>query len=124
MLQDKTIVLQTAVFLPWPRKRLEATGVKFRRVHLDSLADARSYGHDILINASGFGSRYLQDVDDPNIELVRGQTMLVESTYPKSFMFDTGSSYTYVIPMLDGTAVIGGTRTRESTSAIDNRENI
>jgi glycine/D-amino acid oxidase-like deaminating enzyme len=81
---------------------------------LNSLSEAHSLGHDVLINATGFGSLTLNDVRDQNVELIRGQTMLVKSDYDKLFMRDTGDTYTYVIPRLDGTAILGGTRHKGS----------
>ena len=111
---DKTIVLNPDIFLPWFRKRLEGLGVQFKRTTLNSLADARSLGHDVLINATGFGSRFLRDVKDDNIEMIRGQTILVKHDYDKLFMRDTGDTYTYAIPRLDGTVILGGTRHKDS----------
>lgn len=89
-------------------------GVQFKRMTLNSLSEARSLGHDVLVNATGFGSLTLNDVRDQNVELIRGQTMLVRSNYDKLFMRDTGDTYTYVIPRLDGTAILGGTRHKGS----------
>lgn len=89
-------------------------GVQFKRTTLNSLADARSLGHDVLINATGFGSRFLRDVKDDNIEMIRGQTILVKHDYDKLFMRDTGDTYTYAIPRLDGTVILGGTRHKDS----------
>ena len=96
------------------RKLLENTGVKFKRMSLESLSDARDLGHDVLINASGFGSLKLKDVQDMDVEMVRGQTMVVESNYNKIFMYDTSRTYTYVLPRLDGTVILGGTRQKDT----------
>ncbi|KAF2501167.1 nucleotide-binding domain-containing protein [Lophium mytilinum] len=103
----KTVVITPKVFLPWLRKRLEDGGVKFKRMSLDSLSDARSQGHDILVNASGSGPRFLMDIQDQKVQYVRGQTIHVKTSYDKIFMRH-GKEYTYVIPRLDGTAVLGG----------------
>ncbi|CAG8159066.1 unnamed protein product [Penicillium olsonii] len=110
----KSLILSPAIFLPWMRKLLENTGVKFKRMSLESLSDARDLGHDVLINASGFGSLKLKDVQDMDVEMVRGQTMVVESNYNKIFMYDTGRTYTYVLPRLDGTVILGGTRQKDT----------
>ncbi|OJJ08939.1 hypothetical protein ASPVEDRAFT_77504 [Aspergillus versicolor CBS 583.65] len=109
-----SLILNPDIFLLWLRQRLESTGVQFKRMTLNSLSEAHSLGHDVLINATGFGSLTLNDVRDQNVELIRGQTMLVKSDYDKLFMRDTGDTYTYVIPRLDGTAVLGGTRHKGS----------
>ncbi|CAG7925231.1 unnamed protein product [Penicillium olsonii] len=110
----KSLILNPAIFLPWMRKQLENTGVRFKRMNLESLSDARDLGHDVLINASGFGSLKLKDVQDVDVEMVRGQTMVVESNYNKIFMYDTGRTYTYVLPRLDGTVILGGTRQKDT----------
>ncbi|OGM48266.1 hypothetical protein ABOM_002115 [Aspergillus bombycis] len=112
----KSLILRPDVFLPWFRTKLEKSGVQFRRMDLKSLSDARELGHDILINATGFGSLTLQDVHDHDLETIRGQTVVVKSGYDKLFMHDTGETYTYAIPRLDGTVVLGGTRQKNSVS--------
>lgn len=94
----------------WFRRRLEGLGIQFKRADFASLSDARNLGHDVLINATGFGSKTLKDVNDSDVEMIRGQTMLVKTDYNKYFMRDDGKSYTYVIPHLNGTAIIGGIR--------------
>ena len=91
-LSDRTLVFRPDVFLPWLRLRLESMGVQFKRIDLDSLSDARSLGHDVLINATGVGSKTLRDVRDGDVEMVRGQTILVKSDYNKLFMRDAATS--------------------------------
>ncbi|KAK1144211.1 hypothetical protein N8T08_005624 [Aspergillus melleus] len=83
-------------------------------MELKSLSDACQLGHDVLVNATGFGSRKLRDVQDQGLEMIRGQTVVVKSNYDKLFMHDTGETYTYAIPRLDGTVVLGGTRHKDS----------
>ncbi|KAB2575893.1 D-amino-acid oxidase [Lasiodiplodia theobromae] len=100
-------VLTPPVFLPWLRSQLEGAGVTFKRVNVRSLADLSGMGHDILINATGWGARFLSDVADENVEQVRGQTVLVKTDYDKIWT-RRGKDYTYVIPRGDGTAVLGG----------------
>lgn len=113
-LLDTSLVLRPDIFLPWLRAKLEKSGVQFKRMDLRSLSDARELGHDILINATGLGSLRLQDVQDQDLELIRGQTVVVRSNYDKLFMHDNGKTYTYAIPRLDGTVVLGGTRQKGS----------
>jgi D-amino-acid oxidase len=79
-------------------------------MNLKSLADASHLGHDVLINASGAGPKDLEDVKEQNMQLFRGQVMLIKSDFKKIMMRDTGDEYTYIIPRLDGTAIIGGIR--------------
>ncbi|KUL82618.1 hypothetical protein ZTR_10263 [Talaromyces verruculosus] len=105
--EDKTLVLNPHIFLPWLRKGLEDTGVKFIRKEINSLSELRFEGHDVLINATGRGSKFLKDVADEDVQLIRGQTLLVKTAHNKIFMRH-GKDYTYIIPRLDGTAVLGG----------------
>lgn len=83
-------------------------------MNLNSLSDACSLGHDVLVNATGFGSLTLADVLDEDVDMIRGQTMVVKSDYNKLFMRDSGDTYTYAIPRLDGTVVLGGVRQHDT----------
>ncbi|KAL2867608.1 FAD-dependent oxidoreductase [Aspergillus lucknowensis] len=103
----KSVVITPAIFLPWLRKKLEASGVKFVRKDIKSLSDMKGFGHEVLVNATGFGARFLEDVADQNVQQIRGQTVLVKTGHDKIFMRH-GKDYTYVIPRLDGTAILGG----------------
>lgn len=103
----KTVVLTPKIFLPWLRQRLEDSGVTFKRKHLSSLSEAKSQGQDILVNATGYGPKFLEDIRDQDVQLVRGQTLHVKSNYNKIYMRH-GKDYTYVIPRLDGTCILGG----------------
>ncbi|KAI9038305.1 uncharacterized protein KD926_010961 [Aspergillus affinis] len=110
----RTIVLTPMVFLPWLRSKLEATGVKFQRTTVRSLADLKGIGHDILINAAGIGPLRLEDVKDTNVQEVRGQTILVKSKFGKLFVRN-GHNYTYAFARGDGTTVLGGIKQFGST---------
>lgn len=112
----KTVVMTPKIFLPWLRNRLEASGVKFKRVNLSSLAEVKSQGHDIVVNATGFGPKFLEDIQDQNVQLVRGQTVHVKSNYNKIFMRH-GKDYTYAISRLDGTCILGGIKQYGQTEA-------
>ncbi|RSL78122.1 hypothetical protein CEP51_008473 [Fusarium floridanum] len=110
----KTVVLTPSTFLPWLAKRLKNSGVTFLRKTANALADLKGHGHDVLVNATGCGSKFLRDVADPNIQEVRGQTILVKTNYDK-IMMRHGKDYTYVIPRLDGTAILGGIKQVNNT---------
>lgn len=103
----ESIILTPAVFLPWLRRRLEASGVQFKRAHVRALSDLRGVGHDVLINATGIGPKYLKDVKDHMVLEVRGQTVLVKTDYEKTWI-RRGKDYTYCFARGDGTAVLGG----------------
>ncbi|KAM0427836.1 hypothetical protein ACHAPT_007293 [Fusarium lateritium] len=110
-----TFVLNPNIFMPWLKQQLESSGVKFRRMNLQSLSDAHHLGHDVLINATGEGPKHLSDIKDQDMNLLRGQVMIIKSDYKKSFMRDDGKTYTYVIPRLDGTVILGGIRDPDIT---------
>ncbi|KAJ4371411.1 hypothetical protein N0V83_004628 [Neocucurbitaria cava] len=103
----KTVVLTPKIFLPWLRRRLEESGVIFKRMNLSSLSEAKSQGQDVLVNATGYGSKFLEDIQDQDVQLVRGQTLHVKSNYDKIYMRH-GKDYTYAISRLDGTCILGG----------------
>lgn len=67
-------------------------------------------GHDILINCSGCGARFLKDVADENMKLVRGQTVLVKTDYDNILIRRGKTEYTYALGRGDGTAILGGTK--------------
>ncbi|KAF5008356.1 hypothetical protein FDECE_5399 [Fusarium decemcellulare] len=102
-----TVVITPSIFLPWLADRLKKAGVVFHRQTIQSLANLKSYGHDVLVNATGCGSKFLLDVGDRDVQQVRGQTLLVKTDFDRIVMRH-GQDYTYVIPRLDGTAILGG----------------
>lgn len=104
-----SFVVTPPVFLPWLRRRLEASGVKFQRIStVHSLDELQDLGHDILVNASGIASRDLADVLDEKVLTDRTYTTLVKSDYDQSFVRRTATEYTYIFGRGDGTAVLGG----------------
>ncbi|KAI0160596.1 nucleotide-binding domain-containing protein [Xylariaceae sp. FL1272] len=101
--------LTPAVFLPWLRKRLEDSGVKFQRIDtVKSIADLEHFGHDVLINASGVASSTLEDIKDEQIITDRTYVTVVKSKYPEAFVRRCATEYTYIFGRHDGTAVLGG----------------
>lgn len=102
------------MFLTWLVKRLKDSGVTFHRKDVKTLRELKGYGHDVLVNATGWGAKFLHDVADANLQQVRGQTILVKSGLDRIVMRH-GKDYTYVIPRLDGTAILGGIKQTGST---------
>ena len=113
---DKTVVITPKTILPWLRQRLESSGVRFRRMTFSSLSEVKVQGHDVLVNATGGGPKFLEDIRDDNVQLIRGQTLHVKSNYDKIFIRH-GKDYTYVLPRLDGTAILGGIKQEGMTDA-------
>ncbi|KAL1855820.1 hypothetical protein VTK73DRAFT_8462 [Phialemonium thermophilum] len=110
----KTVVLTPPVFLTWLARQLKDSGVVFLRKSVGSLSELKSLGHDVLVNATGCGSKFLYDVADRNVQQVRGQTVLVKTDFDRIVMRH-GKDYTYIIPRLDGTAVLGGIKQVDNT---------
>lgn len=81
---------------------------------LNSLSDTHILHPDVIINATGAGSRDLTDVKDPEVEKVRGQTIIVKSDFDQVLMRDDGKAYTYAISRMDGTTILGGVRQVEN----------
>ncbi|VUC32834.1 unnamed protein product [Clonostachys rosea] len=109
----KSIIVTPPIYLVWLRRRLEATGVKFQRATVNSLSDLAGMGHDLLINSTGVGARYLKDVADLDMQEVRGQTILVKSDFHKIWI-RRGKDYTYALGRPDGTAILGGLKTYDN----------
>lgn len=84
------------------------------RKTIKSLSDLQHLNHDVLVNSTGCGARVLHDVADENVQEVRGQTILVKTDFDKILMRH-GKDYTYVIPRLDGTAILGGIKQLNNT---------
>ncbi|KAF9873485.1 putative fad dependent protein [Colletotrichum karsti] len=115
----KTVVLTPTTFLPWLAQQLKDRGVVFMRQNIESLSDLKHLNHDVLVNSTGCGARFLHDVRDESVQEVRGQTILIKTDFDKILMRH-GKAYTYVIPRLDGTAILGGIKQVNNTdTAID-----
>ncbi|KAF6822734.1 putative FAD dependent oxidoreductase [Colletotrichum plurivorum] len=115
----QTVILNPTIFFPWLAQQLRDRGVVFVRKTIKSLSDLRHLGHNVVVNSTGSGARFLHDVSDENVYEVRGQTMLVKTDFDKIVMRH-GKDYTYVISRLDGTAILGGTRQINNTdTAVD-----
>lgn len=110
---DQSIALTPNEMIKFLRKRLEDNGVVFKRMSFKALHDLRGMGHDVLVNATGLGSRALTDVRDTTTEPTRSQTVLVRTPYNRIMMRhgkDYSVPFTYIIPRHDGTAILGGNR--------------
>ena len=69
------MVLTPKIFLSQLRKLLERFGVSFELKSFSSLTEATSPGQGILVNASGWGLKFMEDVKDDDVQLVHGQTV-------------------------------------------------
>lgn len=106
----QTLIITPPTFLPWFRQHLEKQGVKFHRTYVKSLRDLRGMGHDVLINATGFGAMKLLDVDEKRITPVRQQNLrLRKDGYNRCYIRrGLDDYYSTAFARGDGTIYMGG----------------
>ncbi|KAJ5204989.1 uncharacterized protein N7498_005868 [Penicillium cinerascens] len=81
----KTACINPALYLPYLVSECRRRGVIFRRQKVGNISDAQEVCHpngkitDILVNATGLGSKTLKGVEDSTLFPVRGQAVLVEN---------------------------------------------
>ncbi|KAJ4209653.1 hypothetical protein NW759_013300 [Fusarium solani] len=109
----KTVVLTPMTFLPWFRARLEQRGVAFKRLYVTSLGDLKGMGHDVLINATGFGAAKLLDTKELRIEPIRQQNIRIRKPGYNKLYIRRGENgyYSTAFSRQDGTIYIGGIKT-------------
>ncbi|KAK5048698.1 hypothetical protein LTR84_005790 [Exophiala bonariae] len=123
----QTVVISPPTFINWFRGHLENQGVKFKRLHVKALRDLEGLGHDVLINASGFGSTLLEDVRESAIIPVRQQNIrLRKEGYNKLFIRrGENNYYSTAFGRDDGSIYIGGVKkenVREWTASAEDRK--
>ncbi|KAL3480891.1 nucleotide-binding domain-containing protein [Aspergillus californicus] len=108
-----TVVITPPVFLIWFRRRLEAQGVKFERTYVKSLRDLQGLGHDVLVNATGFGAMILLDVQEKRITPIRQQNIrLRQDGYNRCYIRrGPDGYYSTAFARGDGTIYMGGIKT-------------
>ncbi|KAJ6186904.1 hypothetical protein N7519_001812 [Penicillium mononematosum] len=113
----QTLVITPPTFLPWFRQHLEKQGVKFLRTYVKSLRDLRGMGHDVLINATGFGAMKLLDVEEKRITPVRQQNIrLRKDGYNRCYIRrGPDGYYSTAFARGDGTIYMGGIKTLDDT---------
>ncbi|KAH6873410.1 hypothetical protein B0T10DRAFT_466198 [Thelonectria olida] len=106
----KTVVISPQIFLSWLYSRLKDRGIKFVRIKVQSLGELKGYGHDILINASGFGVQTLTDVREKHLIPMRMQTVVIKNnTYNRLFIRrGPNNYYSTAFARMDGTVYVGG----------------
>lgn len=112
----QTVVLTPQKFLPWLYERLQARGVKFLHTRINALSDLKGLGHDVLINASGFGAQTLHDVREKNLKSWKLQCVVAKNdTYDRLFIRrGPDGYYSTAFSRQDGTVYCGGVLTENS----------
>ncbi len=109
----QTLVITPPTFIAWLRTRLESKGVVFKRLIVRSLADLKDMGHDVLINATAWGSVSLQDVQERRLVTVKQQNIRIRKAgYDRLYIRrgQNGEYYSTAFARGDGTIYIGGIR--------------
>ncbi|KAH6986459.1 hypothetical protein BKA56DRAFT_546229 [Ilyonectria sp. MPI-CAGE-AT-0026] len=105
----KTVIISPPVFLSWMKSRLEARGVKFGRISVQSLGELKDFGHDVLINATGAQSKHLKDVSDSTLVPYRLQSIIMEKDYNQGYIYRGNNGYYFnMFGRPDGTTYVGG----------------
>ncbi|KAH7356366.1 hypothetical protein BKA66DRAFT_538938 [Pyrenochaeta sp. MPI-SDFR-AT-0127] len=124
----KTVMLQPKKFLPWMKARLEDRGVKFVRTCVNSLGDLGGMGHDVLVNASGFGAEKLADVREADFVPNTMQVVVVKAplNFNSLFVRRKPGAYSTAFARGDGTVWVGGIleQSRELAVAEEGRATI
>lgn len=125
----KTVVISPPTFITWLRSRLEEQGVKFKRLHVKALRDLKGLGHDVLINATNFGSLTLEDVKEPHIIPITQQNLRMRMPGYNRFYIRRGANnyYSTAFGRDDGSVYIGGIKTvnhRDYTAYKDRRNHV
>ena len=87
----RTPLCNSEVFLPWLASQLRARGVRFTQGAISSLDELRTHDADVFVNCLGFRSLTL--FPDPDVWMVRGQSMFlpVERNPPPHFGIAAGN---------------------------------
>lgn len=81
----KTFCINPAIYLPYLLSECRRRGVIFKRQRVESIAQAQNTPHangmvaDIIVNATGLGSKSLGGVEDRTLYPARGQIAIVEN---------------------------------------------
>ena len=113
------LCVNTAVYLPWLVGQCRKQNVQLRRGTVVDIRELGSMHHsgqraDVVVNASGLGSRDLGGVADPAMAPIRGQIVLVENEsepmYNISGTDDGPDEVSYLMTRAaGGGTVLGGT---------------
>lgn len=113
------ICINTAVYLPWLVGQCRKRGVVLRRGRVSDIRELKNMHHsgkraDVVINASGLGSRQLGGVSDSSMAPIRGQIVLVENEAEPMFNIsgtdDGPEEVSYLMTRAaGGGTILGGT---------------
>lgn len=103
--------------MPYLGKQITELGGQFIRRKVNSLGDLYQMFPEssIFINASGIGSKELEDVKDDKCFPERGQNVFYKTDKCHMMYFRNGKQYTYVIPRpMSRGVVLGGVKQQDN----------
>ncbi|KOS44184.1 hypothetical protein ACN38_g4885 [Penicillium nordicum] len=115
----ETLVTDPTRHMPYLKKQVESLGGHFIRQRVESLQELYDIFPEsrVFINASGWGSKTLTDVQDDNCFPERGQNVFLATDQCHTLYFRNGKEYTYVIPRpLSNGVVLGGVKQQGNLS--------
>lgn len=113
----ETLVTDPTRHMPYLRKQITSLGGQFIRRRVGSLQELYDMFPDsrVFINASGWGSKDLADVQDDRCFPERGQNVFLQTEQCHTMYFRNGTEYTYVIPRpLSKGVVLGGVKQQDN----------
>lgn len=103
----QTLIIESALHLPWAKQRFLAQDGIIKQQKVTNFNELQQF--DVLVNCSGFGSKYL--CNDKKLVPLRGQVQKVHAPWIKTFFY--GDFDTYIIPGFQG-VTLGGCRQYDS----------
>ncbi|BGP13373.1 D-amino acid oxidase [Rhodosporidiobolus nylandii] len=108
-----TLSVNAPAYIVSLARQLRSCGVTFGRASVNSLDDAftlPSGAHaDIVVNATGLGAKSIAGIEDPLVEPIRGQTVLVKSSCVRCTMDSSNHDEpAYIIPRPGQECILGG----------------
>ncbi|KAG9770654.1 hypothetical protein ABEF93_007312 [Exophiala dermatitidis] len=114
-------VVDPTKHMPYLKAKILSLGGSFVRRKVPSLKElyAMFPASRVFINASGWGSKLLEDVADQACYPERGQNVFYKTPNSGTMYFRNGQEYTYVIPRpMSGGVILGGIKQRDNLSPV------
>ena len=103
--------------MPYIGEKISQLGGQFVRKRVGSLQELYDMypGSNIFINASGWGSKLLVDVQDEKCFPERGQNVFLDTDDHQTMYSRNGQEYTYIIPRPQSHGlVLGGVKQKDN----------
>jgi len=107
-----TLTLSTPDYLAYLNRRVRDLGVTITRKIIHSIEQAYDLvpGTTLVVNATGLGAKSILGIEDPDVEPIRGQTVLIRAPNAKATIskLDDKANAVYIIPRPTGDVICGG----------------